>query len=208
MKNYFDSLASSWDQDPMKIERSRTTAEYCKKAPLKVKKRLLDFGGGTGLLSVYLHDSFDQITIVDTSEEMLRVAQEKIQEAKIPNIKTLKINNDISEVDGNCSTIITLMTLHHISDVDEFFNSASKFLDSHGALIIADLYQEDGSFHKHVQEFNGHNGFEIQELSKKLENAGFEVVQVCKYFEIKKKINPDEERTFPLFFLVAEKLSE
>ncbi len=206
MSENFDLLASTWDQDPMKIKRSKTTAEYCMKASLKAKERLLDFGGGTGLLSVCLHNFFDQITIVDTSKEMLRVAQEKIKEAKITNIKTVKINDDISEVIDKYSAIVTLMTLHHIPDIDKFFHSASTILDNYGALIIADLYQEDGTFHKHVQGFKGHNGFEIDELSKKLKHAGFNVTQVSEYFAIKKEISPGEEKTFPLFFLVAVKI--
>jgi cyclopropane fatty-acyl-phospholipid synthase-like methyltransferase len=205
MSDYFDQVASTWEQNPMINVRARITAEYLKLASLKVNKHLLDFGGGTGSLSVYLLDSFDQITIVDTSKEMLKVAQEKIKEAKITNIKTFKIKDNISEIVDKYSAIITLMTLHHISDIDKFFYSASKILDKHGALIIADLYQEDGSFHKHDHGFNGHNGFKIEELSKKLKYAGFEVSQVCEYFEIKKEINPGEEKVFPLFFLVAEK---
>ncbi len=205
MDNHFDKLAETWDQDPMKIERSRLTAEYCKKVSLYANKSLLDFGGGTGLLSLFLQDSFESITIADTSKEMLRVAREKIEEAKISNIKTYELTSDISEIPGNYSAIITLMTLHHIIDIDSFLHGASKVLDDHGALIIADLYQDDGSFHKNVQGFDGHNGFEIEHLSKKLESAGFKVTQVNKYFEIKKENYSGKEHNYPLFFLVAEK---
>ncbi|WP_300673038.1 class I SAM-dependent methyltransferase [Desulfoluna sp.] len=206
MSEYFDRMASTWDQDPMKIERSELTAEYCKRASLKDTGHLLDFGGGTGLLSVCLRDVFDRITIVDTSSEMLRVAQEKIKEAQIPNISTQRIEQDLSEVVGSYSAIIALMTLHHIPDLDLFLNSAAKVLGSNGSLMIADLYKEDGSFHHNDRDFTGHNGFEVEALSAKLNRAGFKVVQVTDYYQIRRKIKSGEERTFPLFFLVAEKL--
>lgn len=206
MSDYFDNLADTWDNDPMKIERSRVTAENCIKAPLKVKKHLLDFGGGTGLLSVFLRDTFDQITIADSSTEMLRVAQEKISEASITNIGTLKINDDISEITGSYSAIVALMTLHHIDDVDRFLKSAAAILETEGALIIADLYKEDGSFHDHIDGYCGHNGFAVDELSVKLQKAGFLVVEVKGYFDIKKENSVGEHRAYPLFFMVAEKV--
>ena len=207
MSDYFDNLADTWDNDPVKIERSGITAEYCKKAPLKVKNHLLDFGGGTGLLSVFLRDTFEQITIADSSTEMLRVAQEKISEASITNIQTLKIQDDISEVTGSYSAIVTLMTLHHINDVNRFLHNAAAILEKNGALIIADLYKEDGSFHSHVDGYDGHNGFAIDELSEKLQSVGFKVVEVEDYFEIRKENPAGDDKVYPLFFMVAEKVA-
>lgn len=205
MNSHFDQLAQTWDQDPMKIERSKATAEQCKNVPLHENKSLLDVGGGTGLLSVHLRDCFDSITIADMSKEMLRVAQEKIEEAKISNIKTFTVKDDISEISDTFSAIITLMTLHHIADLDGFIGSAAKILNDHGTLMIADLYQDDGSFHTHVADFKGHDGFEINALSKKLAEADFEVTCVNRYFEIKKKNHAGEIQSYPLFFLVAKK---
>lgn len=205
MDNYFDALAQTWDQDPMKIERAKITAEKCRKMSIASRKSLLDFGGGTGLLSLFLHDTFDSITIADSSKEMLKVARANIRKAKISTIKTIELKDNISELSGNYSAIITLMTLHHITDIDQFFRSASNILDDHGSLIIADLCKEDGSFHQHVNGFDGHNGFDTKSLSERLTRAGFEVKQVSHYFEIRKEESPGKIKTFPLFFLVAEK---
>lgn len=189
----------------MKVERSKATAEHCKNVPLHDNKNLLDVGGGTGLLSVHLRDCFDSITIADMSEEMLSVAQEKIEGANISNIKTFAVKDDISEIPDKYSAIIMLMTLHHIVDLDSFIHTAAKILDDHGTLMIADLYQDDGSFHERVTDFEGHHGFEIGALSKILENANFEVTSVNSYFEIKKENHAGEMQTYPLFFLVAKK---
>lgn len=206
MNSHFDQLAQTWDQDPMKVERSRATAEQCKQVPLQNNKSLLDVGGGTGLLSIFLRDSFEAITLADTSEEMLRVAQEKITEAGITNIKTFAVKDDISEIPGTYSAIITLMTLHHIADLDGFIRNAANLLDEQGTLMIADLYKDDGSFHSHVTGFSGHDGFETESLSEKLRTAGFEVSRITPYFEIMKENQAGEQRPYPLFFLAAKKL--
>jgi cyclopropane fatty-acyl-phospholipid synthase-like methyltransferase len=205
VNDYFDQLASTWDQDPMKVERARATAECCKAVPLQERKRLLDFGGGTGLLSIHLQDCFDSITIADSSAEMLNVAKEKIKVAKLTNISTMKIEQSIAEVAGKYSAIAALMTLHHIADIEVFFLDAAKLLEEHGALLIADLYPEAGLFHQHVGDFTGHNGFDPDTLSGSLEQAGFKVTQLRKYYEISKKLSSGELKSFPLFFLVAEK---
>jgi 2-polyprenyl-3-methyl-5-hydroxy-6-metoxy-1,4-benzoquinol methylase len=205
MSEHFDKLANTWNQNPMKVERARLTAECCKKLVLNDYTSLLDFGGGTGLLSGYLQDTFDAITIADSSKEMLKVAQKKISDANFPNIRTFKIENDLSEISQKYSAIIMLMTLHHILDIAKLFKDAANLLSDQGALMIADLYKEDGSFHKHVPDYDGHNGFEIQHLSELLEKAGFTVKQVNEYFEIEKKLPSGEARVFPLFFLWAEK---
>lgn len=205
MTDHFDKQARTWDQDPMKIERARITAEYCKKAPLRSTRKLLDFGGGTGLLSLALHDSFDHITIADASSEMLKVARQKIKTAAISNIDITKIETDLSEINDTYSAIITLMTLHHLPKPDVFFHQASKLLEDEGALMIADLYKEDGSFHKNIPGFDGHDGFEIESLSEALNDAGFSVSRVSEYYEIKKEVLPGNVKIFPLFFLVARK---
>ena len=103
MREYFDKMAGSWDQDPMKIERSKVTAEYCKKVPLKATKKLLDFGGGTGLLSLYLHDTFDHITIADSSKEMLKIAQEKIKKANGATVLVDMIRDASTEEGKKCA---------------------------------------------------------------------------------------------------------
>lgn len=205
MSSYFDQLAQTWDQNPMKIERAKATADQCLQVPLHERKSLLDIGGGTGTLSIFLRDHFDAITIADTSSEMLKVAREKITGTGVSNIETLLLRDDISEITSRYSAIITLMTLHHIADIDAFLGSVTNLLDDQGTLMIADLTKEDGSFHKHVEDFDGHNGFEPNELTKRLEGKGFEVTCAEQYFEIEKENSAGEKQAYPLFFMAAKK---
>lgn len=206
MDDYFDKLAHTWDTDPMKTERAKAAADCFKDVPLHNRKSLLDFGGGTGLLALYLSDFFEELTIVDRSGPMLEVASKNIQSAGIQNVRTVQVKENLAEVSESYTTISTLMTLHHLPNLNHFFENAAKILTSQGSLIIMDLYAEDGAFHRHINDFNGHNGFDIEKLSGQLERNGFRIGRVKTFFEIEKEISPGGKKVFPLFFLAAEKI--
>ncbi len=72
-----------------------------------------------------------------------------------------------------------------------------------GYLCIADLDEEDGSFHG--EGFIGHNGFDRAKLAAMIEKSGFADVQSNICYEVKKK-NPDGTiRIYPVFFMIAKK---
>ncbi|WED24261.1 class I SAM-dependent methyltransferase [Vibrio sp. JC009] len=206
MSNYFDSMAATWDQNPMKLDRAKATAEQVKHTLFYSKKNLIDIGGGTGLLAVLLKDEFDEVVIADMSEEMLKISGKKIHDAGINNIRTLKIDEDISEIKGKYSAIVTLMTLHHVEHLEDFLSSVTDLLDEDGVLMIADLHKEDGSFHAHHNGFAGHNGFDTDELTRHLHIHGLEVIRVIDFYEIERTNESGEEEKYPLFFMAARKI--
>ena len=59
--------------------------------------------------------------------------------------------------------IFTQMVLHHVTDIERIINKFHQLLNPNGYLAIADLYEEDGSFHG--DGFTGHKGFNIDSLS-------------------------------------------
>lgn len=205
MSYYFDQAAATWDVNPMKSERAQKTAETIKKLPLSSRKSLLDFGGGTGLLSVYLKDWFEDIVIGDASGEMLKVAKEKVSSAGIDNIRTCQLQG-LNELAGRFSAIATLMTLHHIMDIQTFFQDAYEKLEANGSLIIADLYAEDGSFHSHHRDFEGHNGFEPEVLIDIAQQCGFRSQHAELYYEICKVQDDGSTVNYPLFLLAVQKV--
>lgn len=204
MGNYFDAMAGSWDKNQLKIERAKITAAKIKEVHFHSFNSFVDFGCGTGLLGIELKDTFTHIHLVDSSKEMLQVAQAKIAAANIKNIETHQATR-LSELTAKYSAIGTLMTLHHIPDVNEFFTDACSILEDNGVMIIADLYAEDGSFHKNKPTFCGHNGFSIPALTTFAENAGFTVQSVEPYYEIYKENFDGIKTSYPLFLFVAKK---
>ena len=200
---HFNKEAKNWDNNPEKIERAKIFAkEIVDFVQPSKKMKALEFGCGTGLLSFQLKNYFKQITLVDTSDGMIQVLKEKVKQLKVPNFKPilidiLKNSKSISKTD----VIYTLMTMHHIKDVENAFKTFHSLLNKNGYLCIADLVEEDGTFHPTSQNFIGHNGFNKIELTKMLNNNGFEVVHYTICYEIEKN-----HKKYPLFLLIAKKI--
>ncbi len=206
MDIHFDKQARDWDNDPKKTERAILIAKEINDF-IKPNQKLnaLEFGCGTGLLSFQLKDVFKTITLADNSKGMIRVLEEKILNSKIKNFIPLYIDSAEDDLKKKeYDVIYTLMTLHHITDVDNILSVFNSVLKSDGYLCIADLVQEDGSFHAHLEDYKEHNGFDRKELNAILSKNGFEVKydKIC--FEIVKTVN-NELKKYPLFLMICKK---
>lgn len=108
------------------------------------KLKLLDVGCGTGLSTQILLNSklgrhIDEITLLDTSSNMLKFAEEK---AKTWNKKYKTANGYLSEFDEKFDVIIISSVLHHIPDLEIFLKQVDAVLNHNGILI-------------HIQDPNG-----------------------------------------------------
>ncbi len=204
---HFDKQAQNWDDDNMKVDRANTFAkEILNFIQPNKSMNALEFGCGTGLLSYQLKDDFDTITLIDTSEEMIKVLNKKIISNNIKNFNPLHINLLNDELDKkDFDVIYTLMTLHHIIDLNKILSIFQSLLKTNGYLCIADLVKEDGSFHYQTPDFDGHNGFDKKELISLLINNGFEILNYNISFEIEKK-QDNKINKYPLFLMVCKKI--
>jgi ubiquinone/menaquinone biosynthesis C-methylase UbiE len=203
----FDTKAKEWDNNPDKVKRAKTFAKEINNF-IQPNKTLnaLEFGCGTGLLSFELKDAFNTIFLADTSEGMIDVLKEKIEKQGIKTFKPvlgdmLQRNTKIIDID----VIYTLMTLHHINNLDKAFKSFHSILNNNGYLCIADLVKEDGSFHCGIPDFDGHNGFNKNELRTKLADHGFSMKYYSKPHVIE-KLQGNATKKYPLFLLIAKKI--
>jgi 2-polyprenyl-3-methyl-5-hydroxy-6-metoxy-1,4-benzoquinol methylase len=73
--------------------------------------------------------------------------------------------------------------LHHIRDIDAIFRKFYPLLTPGGILAIADLYQEDGSFHD--GDMNVHRGFDPENLTSIFLQQGFHDIQIDPCFIIR-----------------------
>ncbi len=203
----FDKQAQEWDNDPQKIERAAVFAKEIN-GFIQPDKRLnaLEFGCGTGLLSFKLKDFFKTITLVDNSKGMIDVLKDKIDKEGVKNFIPLQMNLleeniPFSEID----VVYTLMTLHHIHDIDKTLNLFNSIIKPNGYLCIGDLVREDGSFHSNHKDFDGHNGFDKDELSEIVIKNGFKVDYYKECFVIEKKVN-EKISKYPLFLMICKKI--
>ena len=207
---HFDKQAKEWDNDPKKTERAIAIAKEMTDfiQPNKTVNAF-KFGCGTGLLSYQLKDFFKTITLADTSEGMIKVLEEKISDENIKNFKPLLVDlleDDVVINENSSDVIYTLMTLHHIDDIDKILKIFNAMLKKGGYLCVADLDQEDGSFHSNVPGFNGHNGFDRSELSAVLSNHGFEIEYNKIPLEIEKEFDKKMKK-YPLFLMICKKIN-
>ena len=201
----FDDKAISWDDDPSRVERAEIIADFLKsKIELSQIKSALEYGSGTGLLSFELNGEIDDITLMDASENMTAVARNKIETAGAVNFKAIKGDLLIDEYpELQVELIFSLLTFHHVIDVEVLLAKFYDHLAPEGWLVIIDLECEDGSFHE--GEFHGHKGFSRSALEGLIIEAGFsfESYDIC--YNINKISEEGVEKTYPVFMLVVKK---
>jgi len=201
--NEFDIKAAEWDKNPMHWDRSEAIANEIKKLiPLKKEMTALEYGAGTGIASFLLKDHLKEIILMDNSSEMVKVMNEKIKAAKEKNLKALNFDLEHNDYNlGKFDLIFTQMVLHHVADIDSIIRKFSQLLNPGGYLAIADLYEEDGSFHG--EGFNGHNGFNIKMLSGIIGKQHFINIFHKTCFVINREISDTVSKQFEVFLLIA-----
>jgi len=204
---HFDKQAKDWDKNPTKAERAAVFAneiiDFIKPNPTY---NALEFGCGTGLLSYQLKDAFKTITLADNSEGMIQVLKDKIKNLSLTNFKPILVDLLEENLDiGKFNVIYSLMTLHHIHDLNKVSKIFHSLLETDGYLCIADLVKEDGSFHKEHPDFDGHNGFDKNKLSEILINNGFKIDYYNISYVIEKKLET-ETKKYPLFLMICKKI--
>jgi ubiquinone/menaquinone biosynthesis C-methylase UbiE len=202
--NEFDLKAATWDENPMHKARSEAIAARIKdKIPLKSNMTALEFGAGTGTTGFILSGLLKEVVLVDSSPEMVKKTAEKIQASGIKNLKAVHAGEEYFEdSQQKFDLVFSQMVLHHIPDTESIINSFAGILNTGGYLAIADLYREDGSFHG--KGFDGHNGFDPDELAKTLIKRGFVNVTHEKCFTIEKNISESEKGKFDVFVLTGQ----
>jgi tRNA (cmo5U34)-methyltransferase len=201
--NEFDIKAAEWDKNPMHWARSEAIVEEIKKRiPLNRKMTALEFGAGTGIASFLLRDDLKEITLIDNSSEMVRIIKEKIEATEVSNFKVLNFDLEHNDLDaGKFDFIFTQMVLHHVADIESIIYKFGKLLNAGGFLAIADLYEEDGSFHG--DGFTGHKGFNPENLSTILDKNQLRDIAHRSCFIMDKEISETLTRQYAVFLLTA-----
>jgi ubiquinone/menaquinone biosynthesis C-methylase UbiE len=200
----FDSRARDWDKNQRFIDRTEAVVKaMLQTIPFKKNMKALEYGSGTALLSFALKDKFAEIVLMDNSQEMTTVTAEKIADQNIQNMKPLFFDLELLDYSGKFDMIYNQMVMHHVQDVDAVLAKFYSLLNPGGFIAIADLYTEDGSFHS--GNFNGHLGFDADQLAGKLNTIGFSDVQHQKCYTIQKTDEEGKRTEYPIFLLTASR---
>ena len=200
----FDERAAEWDANPARVALARGVVAAIRAAvPLRPDMRVMDFGAGTGLISLGLLPDVAEVTAVDASEDMLRVLGEKVKALGIANLQSLRC--DVGEAalpPGHFDLIVSSMVLHHLPVVPKVFAHLRPALRPGGWIALADLDSEDGTFHADPTGIY-HNGFERAEVCRWLEEAGFGRAVSREAYRITRPGADGVLRTYPVFLVSA-----
>lgn len=195
----FDTAAASWDEEPRRVKLAGEIADAIRDTlPLSGEWDAMDFGCGTGLVTLRLAPYLRSILAVDSSAGMLDRLDAKILAAGVPNVRTILAEQLPGETSAAPFHLITsAMTLHHIQDIAPLLRSFHARLHPGGFVALADLEAEGGAFHEDPTGVF-HNGFSREELAEQLRLAGFSAISVGTAAEVVKG-----ERRFPVLLATA-----
>ena len=202
----FDSRAQDWDKNQIFIKRSEAIAtELLNRITFTNNKMTaLEYGAGTGLLSFILKDRFAEILMMDNSSEMVKVTESKIASSGSLNMKAMFIDLEKEDYQGSFDIVFNQMVLHHVNNIDLIISKFHALIKPGGYLAIADLYEEDGSFHG--EGFNGHKGFNSEMLTQLLKKHAFNNIVIKPCYVLKRENEKGEIKEFPIFLLTANRI--
>ena len=152
-------------------------AEIMAKGPCRV----LDVGVGTATLAAKLYRAGHEVVGVDFSEEMLKIAAQKMPGAKL-------IRHDFAEglpkelAEQKFDFIVLTYALHHLEDSAklEFIKEAMGYLTQGGALIVGDIAFETAEAQDKCREDCGEDGWDNDEIYVVWENLAESLSEICR----------------------------
>jgi len=201
----FDKEAAQWDK-PERIKLANDVANaIIREAGQLSKVNALDFGCGTGLLTLMLQTHVKTITGVDSSMGMLEVLRGKIKTQGLENVYAMFVNFEKGvRVQGAYDLIVSNMTVHHVQDTAALFRQWYALLLPGGRVFFSDLDSEDGLFHNdNTGVF--HHGFDRAKLKTILHTISYREIRDTTASTIIKEVAGGGTREFPVFLISAKK---
>jgi predicted TPR repeat methyltransferase len=202
----FDQAAATWDEKPQRVQLAHeVAAAILREVPISASMNALDFGCGTGLLTLQLQPYVRTIIGADSSQGMLDILNAKIAAAELNNICSMHIQAERQgNLQGKYHLIVSCMTLHHIREIEPLFVQFYNAMVPGGVLCLADLDTEGGRFH---EDNTGvfHHGFDRFAIQNQLGAAGFQDMRALTASEIV-KFGPDgTPQRFSVFLVLAQR---
>ena len=202
----FDTIASQWDDSPMRTEMAKAVADAIAAAvPLEPHWRALEYGCGTGLVGLRLLPHLGHVLETDLSPGMLAVLSDKARAAGLDKVETQVLDLTRSPPPAACFDLIfSSMALHHIPDVAALVRSFFSMLVPGGWVALADLDAEDGSFHSPDVPGVAHHGFDRKTVEGWLGAAGFTAVSTRTAHTVERAREGQQHR-YPIFLATGRR---
>ena len=202
----FNKEAAMWDENPMRIKMSQDVTDTIRKQiVLEPEMNVMDFGCGTGLVTLRIQPFVNSIIGIDSSQGMLDVFNVKVAKLELKNVSSLFVNPDKGDIlSGNYNLVLSNMTLHHIKEIEALLKQFHDVIAPGGYLCISDLDLDNGQFHNdNTGVF--HFGFSRESVKDIFTNIGFENVKDTTAAEVTKSIADGQMKTFSIFLISGRK---
>jgi predicted TPR repeat methyltransferase len=205
-KRDFDTVADTWDEEPRRVKLAQEiTAAVRSEVPLNGEMDALDYGCGSGLVTLGVRPFVRHITGADSSRGMLEVLEKKVRTQGLSNVEACFIDPENPEpLTGSYDLIISSMTLHHVPDVPALLAGFAQILNPGGWLALADLETEDGSFHDNPAGVY-HHGFARGFLRDEFTANGLVAVSIVTASTVNKQDQNGNSHSFPVILAVGRK---
>ncbi len=203
----FNALAAQWDDSPLRAGIARAAAAaIAGTLPLRPDMQALEYGCGTGLISVLLADRLSRIVAADVADQMLAVLEQKRRAAGLDHIETRRLDLTVDPLPTErFDLIFSSMTLHHIPDVPALLGRLVGFLRPGGWVALVDLDSEDGGFHGPDVPGVYHLGFERARIMDTLTGLGLTAVSARTAHTVEKPGPAGGPRRFPIFLICGQR---
>ncbi|MBX5481435.1 MAG: metalloregulator ArsR/SmtB family transcription factor [Myxococcaceae bacterium] len=139
---------------------------------------VVDFGCGTGVLTVEMARWAKRVTAIDANKDVLEQARDRADREEVRNVTFLCEDlHRLSLPDRKYDLVVISQSLHHVEAPPRVLQEAARILVPGGRIVLMELMPHE---EKWVQQRLGHRhlGFEPEALKKVLEESGFRQVQL------------------------------
>lgn len=199
---FWDRMAENYSKQPIADEESYRKKLEMTREYFTPSTRVLEFGCGTGGTAI-LHAPFVQdYCAIDVSEKMIDIAQSKLEDTKLSNLRFEKSGIDsLNATNGTYNAILGMSILHLLPNKDEVIQKVYTMLPPEGVFITSTICMGDfipvmkyvgavGTFFGLIPKISV---FKAKNLRESIQSAGF---------EIEREFQPSKDKAL---FIVARK---
>jgi 2-polyprenyl-3-methyl-5-hydroxy-6-metoxy-1,4-benzoquinol methylase len=203
-QNRFDAAAETWDDNPGRQALARSLfSALARVVPLDADWTALDYGAGTGLVTLPVAVQVKSVMAADMSGQMLAQLADKAGRLQL-NVTTQQLDaTGALTLEAPVDLMVSTMVLHHVPAIESLLKQCVVWLKPGGYLALADLEPEDGTFHSDPESVY-HHGIDPAALSEQLTGLGFSICHVERAHIMERAQEDGTVRMYPVFLLVAK----
>lgn len=135
---------------------------------------VVDFGCGTGVLTVELARWAGHVTAIDRSEGALQKAKAEAARQQLRNIRFLAADLEKLPLEAASADLVVIsQSLHHVGNIDAVLAEAARLLKPGGRVVVLELLPHDEAWVK-ARLGHQHLGFDPDAVQAAMARAGLE----------------------------------